>query len=221
MFSQFRLEENRTVQRPASVFNSSLRNSAGLSEALAKGGAAPASDHTVLPPADQAAIADAVATAAAALGLREGPIHAEARLNERGPWLIEVAARSIGGYCSSALRFASDTSLEELILRQAARLDLTPLQREPRPAGVMMIPIPHGGILHAVRGRPEAKAVPGVEEVSITIPYGEQVVPLPRGNRYLGFIHARAATYDAVLAALREAHGKLEFDIRGSPPAPQ
>jgi biotin carboxylase len=167
-----------------------------------------------LPPDAQAAIAQAAARAAAALGLREGPLHAEARLNAQGPWILEVAARSIGGLCSDALRFADDTSLEEIILRQAARLDPASLRPDARPAGVMMIPIPRSGILHAVRGRAEARAVPGIEEVTISIPFGQEVVPLPRGNRYLGFIHARAATVEAVEAALREAHARLEFDIR-------
>lgn len=168
-----------------------------------------------LPPASQAAIAAAVERAAAAIGLREGPLHAEARLNEQGPWVIEVAARSIGGRCSDALRFAADVSLEEIILRQAARLAVGSLEREPRPAGVMMIPIPRGGLLRGVRGRAEAKAVPGIEEVTISIPFGQKVVPLPRGDRYLGFIHARAETPAAVEAALREAHGKLRFEIEG------
>ena len=148
------------------------------------------------------------------MGLPEGPIHAELRLSPSGPVVIEVAARSIGGLCSDALRFASDVSLETLILRQASRLEVGSLEREPRPAGVMMIPIPRGGILRAVHGRAEAKAVPGVEEVTISIPFGSEVVPLPRGDRYLGFIHVRADTPAAVEAALRAAHAKLEFDIQ-------
>jgi hypothetical protein len=147
------------------------------------------------------------------MGLLHGPIHAELRLGPDGPVLLEVAARSIGGLCSSALRFAADRSLEEIVLRQAARLELPPLQREVRAAGVMMIPIPRGGILHGVRGRAEARAVPGVEEVTISIPFGQEVIPLPRGDRYLGFIHARADTPRQVEAALREAHRRLEFDI--------
>lgn len=167
-----------------------------------------------LPASDQQAIAAAVARAAAALGLREGPIHAEARLNERGPWVVEVAPRSIGGYCSTALRFDSGASLEELILRQAARLDLTSLRREPEPSGVMMIPIPRGGMLCGVDGLAEARAVAGVDGVTISIPLGGRVVPLPRGNRYLGFIFARGASSAAVEATLRAAHGRLRFDLR-------
>jgi len=169
-----------------------------------------------LPAEAQQAIARSTASAAAALGLREGPVHAEVRLNEQGPWIVEVAARSVGGLCSNALRFGTaDVSLEEIILRQAARLEIASLQRERQPAGVMMIPIPRGGILRDVRGLAEAKAVPGVEDVAISIPCCHAVVPLPRGTQYLGFIFSRAETPEAVEAALREAHRLLTFTIDG------
>jgi biotin carboxylase len=169
-----------------------------------------------LPAEAQQAIAESTASAAAALGLREGPVHAEVRLNEQGPWIVEVAARSVGGLCSNALRFGTaDVSLEEIILRQAARLEIASLQRERQPSGVMMIPIPRGGILRDVRGLAEAKAVPGVEDVAISISRGHAVVPLPRGTQYLGFIFSRAETPEAVEAALREAHRRLTFTIDG------
>src|SRR3990172_6753132 len=166
-----------------------------------------------LPGETQTAVADLTAWAARALGLREGPIHAELRVNEAGPWVIEIAARSIGGLCSRTLRFGTGLTLEELILRHALGIEIESLERERRPAGVMMIPIPRGGILEEVRGQEAAKAVPGIEEITITIHQGQEVGPLPEGSRYLGFIFARRETPGEVEAALREAHGRLEFVI--------
>src|ERR1700694_2711079 len=160
----------------------------------------------------QAAIVQCAERAARALGLVEGPIHAELRYNERGPWLIELAARPIGGRCSAALRFGEgDVSLEELILRQALGMPIPSLQRERQAAGVMMIPIPGAGTLREVRGIPEAKAVPLVEDVQITAHSGERLVPFPEGSRYPGFIFARGDTPAVVEAALREAHRRLAF----------
>jgi hypothetical protein len=115
--------------------------------------------------------------------------------------------------CSSTLRFGAQTSLEEIILRQAARLDLTSLKREQQPAGVMMIPIPASGLLREVRGLAEAQAVPGIDEITISIPCGERVEAPPRASRYLGFIFAHADTPEAVERALREAHRQLIFEI--------
>ena len=148
-----------------------------------------------------------------ALGLTEGPIHAEFRLNDRGVWILEIAARTIGGLCSRTLRFGTGMSLEEVILRHACGLEIPTTEREPKASGVIMLPIPKGGILREVRGVKDAKEVPFIEEVTISIPVGQPVVPLPEGNKYLGFIFARADTPDKVEGALRNAHQKLDFLI--------
>jgi biotin carboxylase len=170
-----------------------------------------------LPAVSQRAIADVTARAAAALGLRHGPLHAELRLGAGGPYVVEVAARSIGGLCSNALRFGSRLSLEELILRHALsratgqKVVVPP--REGQAAGAMMLPIPRAGVLRGVRGIREAGSVPGVDEVSITLPIGQPIVPLPEGDRYLGFVIARGDTPARAEQALREAHRRLGFVI--------
>lgn len=166
-----------------------------------------------LPLEVQQAIERVTAAACAALGLSEGPIHAELRVNDAGPWVLEVAARSIGGLCARTLRFGTGMSLEEIILRHALGWPIASLARERRPAGVMMIPIPRAGRLHAVRGKDVAETVPGVEEITLTAHVGQDLVPLPEGWQYLGFIFARADTPDAVEAALRDAHTRLAFEI--------
>jgi formate-dependent phosphoribosylglycinamide formyltransferase (GAR transformylase) len=158
-------------------------------------------------------IASCTADVAAALGLRHGPIHAELRVNKQGPWPLEIAPRSIGGLCSRTLRFGDELSLEELLLRHALGLDAEILERERLAAGVMMIPIPKAGILRQVTGQENAKQVGGIEDIRITIPLGREVVPLPEGSRYLGFIFARDSTPAGVELALREAHRRLTFVI--------
>ena len=161
----------------------------------------------------QAALHRATVEAADALGLIHGPIHAELRYNDTGAHLIEIAARTIGGLCARTLRFGTGMSLEELVIRHAIGQQVEELQREQQAAGVMMIPVPKAGILGEVRGKTAAYCVDGIVEVNITIPIGGEVVPLPEGARYLGFIFARAETPEAVESALREAHRQLEFVI--------
>ena len=151
--------------------------------------------------------------AAKALGLRTGPIHAELRLNEQGPWIVEIAGRSIGGLCSQTLQFGTDTSLEELILRQACGLNINSLEQIQDARGVMMIPIPGSGLLRDVEGIEEAEATPLIEKVEITAHLNYPLVPLPEGDGYLGFIFARGPTPDLVESALRMAHEKLVFKI--------
>ncbi|MGH9034856.1 MAG: ATP-grasp domain-containing protein [Acidimicrobiia bacterium] len=166
-----------------------------------------------LPAGTQDRLVEAVAGAAAAIGLVEGPVHAELRIDAEGrPWLLEVAARSIGGLCSRALRFGAGVSLEELILRHALGLSLDPV-REQAASGVMMLPIPRAGTLVEVRGQEAARAVPGVAGLELSILPGRPVRPLPEGDRYLGFLFARASTPEAVESALRSAHACLEVVV--------
>jgi biotin carboxylase len=166
-----------------------------------------------LPAQIQAALARSVAAAATAIGLTEGPVHAELRIDPDGrPWILELAARTIGGLCARTLRFAAGVTLEELVLRHALGLPIDP-RRERVAAGVMMLPIPAAGRLVAVHGRDEARAVPHITALEISIPIGGSVRPLPEGDRYLGFLFARASTPADVEEALRAAHAHLEVVI--------
>ena len=165
-------------------------------------------------PADvQADLAAQTAKAVAAIGLREGPVHAEWRVNGHGAWLIEIAARSIGGLCSRALRFGAGVSLEDLILMHASGAAVETCERERAAAGVMMLPIPRRGVLHAVDGQEAARCIPGIVALTMTIAIGQEVVPLPEGVQYLGFLFARGDTPEAVEASLRRGYQCLSFTI--------
>jgi len=170
------------------------------------------------PDAMQWDILDAVSRAAAAIGLTHGPIHAECRVNSRGVYILEVAARPIGGLCARSLRFQKKgagplASLEEVLLRHALGESPGDWRRETAASGVMMIPIPHRGIYRSVAGVDDARAVTGVDDVQITAKTDQVLVPLPEGASYLGFIFAHAAAPDAVERSLREAHARLRFTI--------
>lgn len=167
-----------------------------------------------LPAEMQQRIARCVTIASASLELREGPVHAELRVNEQGPWMLEIAGRSIGGLCSTVLEFGSGMCLEELILRHATGEEIENVEREQHAAGVMMIPIPSSGMLKGVHGVEEAQAVPLITGVEITAKLHQPLVPLPEGASYLGFIFARGDTPAEIEAAIREAHTYLRFDIR-------
>jgi hypothetical protein len=127
--------------------------------------------------------------------------------------VIEVAARSIGGLCARTLHFGAGIALEEVVLRHALAMPLDGLEREPGASGVMMLPIPAPGVLRAVDGQDDARAVPGVTGLEITIPRGRRLVPLPEGDRYLGFVFARGETPDDVETSLRAAHALLRIDV--------
>ena len=149
----------------------------------------------------------------AAYGLREGPIHAECRVNDQDVWILEVAARTIGGLCGRLLSFGTGQSLEELVLAHAMGLPFVSTRGEKEGAGVLMIPTPTAGILRRVEGSLAAERVPFIEEVSILVRPGYRLVPWPEGSSYLGFIFARAPTPEQAESALRQAHACLNFVV--------
>ncbi len=171
-----------------------------------------------MPRATQQEIVETLAKATAALGLYHGPVHAELRINSSGIWVMEVAARSIGGLCSRALRFEiplvdKEVSLEELLIRLMLGLDISRIYREDAASGVMMIPIPAAGFYQETQGIDEARATSGIEDVVITAKVSQKLVPLPEGSSYLGFIFARGGSPGFVENALRRAHERLRFVI--------
>jgi biotin carboxylase len=161
-----------------------------------------------------AAAVRTAADAARALGLSTGPIHAELRICDRGPAMLELAPRSIGGLCSRALRFPGGASLEEIVLANALGRPVPATTGPARPSGVFMLPVPRAGVLRAVEGRDSALAVPGVTGLTITIPPGQRVRPLPDGDRYLGFVFAEADTPAGVEHALTAAVARLRVVIQ-------
>jgi biotin carboxylase len=172
---------------------------------------------------EQQQATETLAKAVEALELKHGPLHAEMRINSEGAWLLEVAARPIGGLCARALRFEAPgspelISLEELVIRLALGADVERVRREKAASGVMMIPIPEAGIYHRAEGVEQALATPGVEDVSITAKPDHKLVPLPEGSSYLGFIFARGDSPEFVEQALRTAHARLRFVISAALP---
>lgn len=159
---------------------------------------------------EQALITRRVKDACQAYGLINGPVHAELRLHDEEAWIIEVAARTIGGQCAQLLRYGTGYGLEELVIHQASG---TPVQPEyiNYSAGVLMIPIPQAGILRRVEGMSDARRIPCITEVEISVREGYELVPLPEGSAYLGFIFAQGPDPFTVEAALREAHTCLKF----------
>lgn len=167
--------------------------------------------------ATQQQIAAGVERAARALGLHHGPVHAECRVNSGGVYVLEVAARPIGGLCARALRFVkpgeAPIGLEQLLLRHALGEPVGEWTREAEASAVMMIPIPRSGVFRGAAGVDEAKAVAGVDDVQVTAKADQQLLALPEGASYLGFIFAHAPTPEGAEQAVRAAHGRLRFTI--------
>jgi biotin carboxylase len=166
-----------------------------------------------LPQATQREFAGAVEHACVAAGVTEGVVHAEARINDAGVWLLEIAPRGIGGLCGRVLAATLGMDTAEIVLRHAVGLPV-PAQPNDSAAGVMMIPIPASGIFQGVDGLDDARVVPHLTGIEITAHPGQLLAPPPEGAGYLGFIFSRAATPQQAEAALRAAHAALGVRIQ-------
>jgi hypothetical protein len=169
---------------------------------------------SALAPARQREVVAVLESVVLALGLTEGALHAELRLGGAQPALIDIASRSIGGRCSRVLHFRSGRSLEEILLLAALGEDPGDLELDATARGVMMLPIPKSGTLHSVPGRDAVLAMPGVDDVELTVPVGGRVVSWPEGDRYLGFIFASGSDVGFVADQLRLAYSKLGLVIQ-------
>jgi biotin carboxylase len=169
-----------------------------------------------LPAATQAALVEDVGRACAAAGVTEGPIHAEARINDSGVWLLEIAPRAIGGLCGRVLQAILGMNTAELVLRHAVGLPLAGAAQQAVAAGVMMIPIPAAGILKSVAGIESAREVLHISGIEITARSGQLIAPPPEGASYLGFIFSRAPTPEAAGDALLAAHARLVIHIQAT-----
>jgi biotin carboxylase len=170
------------------------------------------------PAAIQVQIEEHVARAARALGLHHGPVHAECRVTQEGKiYVLEVAARPIGGLCSRVLSFVdeegSHLSLESVLIRHALGQSIDGYVREADAAAVMMIPIPRRGLYKGVSGEETARAVPGITEIRMTAKVDQLLEPLPEAGSYLGFIFARGPKPADAEAAVRAAHRALSFEL--------
>jgi len=160
----------------------------------------------------QLKITQRVEQACQAYGLTTGPVHAELRLDDRDAWILEVASRTIGGDCARSLDQGNEFNLEELVVSLAIG---KPLESKPpqEARGVMMMPIKQSGILRRVEGLPAARKVNHVKKVDIIIREGNELVALPEGNQYPGYIFATADTRQQVIDALRQSYDELNFVV--------
>ena len=157
-------------------------------------------------------VSDVVRSACEAYGINTGPVHAECRLRGGQIYLIEMAARTIGGLCSDILEYGLGCTLEEIVLKQAIGRATDETFSEAA-AGVLMIPVTQQGILKRIEGLLEAGKVEFIEDINIQLRGGYELVPLPEGNSYLGFVFAKAPSFEQVENALRDAYACLNVVV--------
>lgn len=145
-----------------------------------------------------------------AYGLVTGSIHAECRIDKNNKvWILEIASRTIGGDCARILD-NNNYSLEEMAILLSIGKNIT-IKKSKKARAVMMIPIKQKGLLKRVEGLSLANKVKHIDSIDIIINQGHELIPLPEGNQYLGYIFSSADTSEKATEAIRMAYDILTF----------
>lgn len=149
-----------------------------------------------------------------ALGIETGPCHCELRLSGELPYILEIAARPIGGFCSQVFADLMGFDLHDLVLQNAVGLPVMPPPIADGVAlGVMMLPVPGRGNLARVSGVDRALDIDGIMSVKIHVEAGSRILPYPEQSCYIGTVLATGSSADEVVARLKSAAKAVSFEL--------
>ncbi len=148
------------------------------------------------------------------IGLEDGPVHVEFKINENQIFIIEINPRMIGGLCSRCLSFGLfKVSLEEIILHAFMNNELKNIELLNNYVGVLMIPTPKSGKFISIN-KEELENIPNISNVEITVPEGSDLLEPPYGDKYLGFAFSQGidkkTVNESLLTAMNLANPIIE-----------
>ena len=148
------------------------------------------------------------------IGLEDGPVHVEFKINENQIFIIEINPRMIGGLCSRCLSFGLfKVSLEEIILHAFMNNELKNIELLNNYVGVLMIPTPKSGKFISIN-KEELEKIPNISNVEITVPEGSDLLEPPYGDKYLGFAFSQGidkkTVNESLLTAMNLANPIIE-----------
>ncbi|MFB0901004.1 MAG: ATP-grasp domain-containing protein [Dehalococcoidia bacterium] len=147
-----------------------------------------------------------------AIGINEGPVHIEYRVNKTGIYPIDVGARSIGGLCARIIQFENNITLEEIILNNALGNKFSAKNKQTLTA-VMMIPTIHEGTIESISGIDEAKKIKNITDIQITVHKNQKIQKLPKANIYIGFIFAEGKSKKGIIKSLQKANAQIKITL--------
>lgn len=153
-----------------------------------------------LPEQGLAAIRDLAGRAALAVGIQNGPAHAEIMLTENGPKMVEIGAR-MGGDCITTHLVPLSTGVDmiratiEIACGEAPDLDAKCQQG----AAIRYFNVPCG-VITAIEGVDKARTIDGVQEIQFTKTVGDTVGTIGSSTDRVGFVIAKGATAEQAVA---------------------
>jgi biotin carboxylase len=162
-----------------------------------------------------AGVFDAVAAAAAALGVEAGPVNARVALAGDGPQIVRLAPRLGGGHDAELCRAALGVDLNALAVRTALGEPVAPDELAPRPraggACVRFLVAPPGELC-AVTGLEEAYEQDGIRGIRVYRRPGHVFRDVRRPVDRAGAVLAVGADRDEALERAARALELIQFE---------
>ena len=165
------------------------------------------------PPAVLAEVESLVQDAVAAIGVEIGMAHTEVIVTAAGPRLVELGARGGGGHVfhtliEQACGLAAPAFTAALLC--GGRPELPPPQRR---GACYRFFQQTPGVVRAVRGVAEARALPGVLDLEVVVRPGDRVEALENSLKRVGWIATGGEDFAAAVAAADAAERRVEIEL--------
>ena len=157
----------------------------------------------------------AAAAAAAAAGVARGPTYTQILATPAGPRVVELAGRLGGGHDAELCAATLGVDLNGLALAAALGEEIPDDAVTPRPragGGCTRFLVAPPGVVRAVTGVEDARALDGVESVYVYREPGAMVGALRRGSDRAGAVVATGATREEALERAAAAAAEIRFD---------
>ena len=157
-------------------------------------------------PADaQEAIRDLASRAAVSVGIQNGPAHVEIILTKNGPKMVELGAR-MGGDCITTHLVPLSTGIDMVgnTIRIALGEEPDLAQKLHKGSAIRYFSVPCG-VIREITGVEEARAIPGVKEITFVKQVGETAGDIGSSTDRVGFVIAQAYTAEEAVKVCERA----------------
>lgn len=156
-------------------------------------------------------ICDLAGRAALAVGIQNGPVHAEIILTDQGPKMVEIGAR-MGGDCITTDLVPLSTGIDMIKATIDISLGMKPdlEQRFEKGAAIRFIPTAAGKIT-SIKGTDQAASLSGVKRISLMKTVGEMCSNVESSIDRIGFAIAQSDTPQNAATICENAIGMIQI----------
>ncbi|MBS6835636.1 MAG: ATP-grasp domain-containing protein [[Eubacterium] rectale] len=171
------------------------------------------SEPSQLPTSVQKDICDVTRKAVAAIGIVNGTCHAELKITDKGPKIVEIAARLGGDYITSCLvPLSTGVDLVGNSILLALHRPIS-IEKTRKQGSAIRFISGEEGVVKKIEIKEEAKNIEGIYEIQIYVQKGQKVRSLQSSNDRLGHVIAIGETAEQAIERAEKALDNIIIEI--------